>query len=90
MVFFIGTFTPPESIRWLLSQDRTDDAWSSIIWIRGGDTPKTREEFAETQLGFKLYVLSEIAPLSVNYLNQPTISGSWLGPYFFHLSKCHR
>ena len=47
------TFTLPESIRWLLSQNRTDDAWKSITWIRGGDNKKTREEFAETQLGLQ-------------------------------------
>ncbi|OOQ86537.1 MFS quinate transporter [Penicillium brasilianum] len=52
-ILFIGTFTLPESIRWLLSQNRTDDAWKSIVWIRGGDTPKTRDEFAETQLGLQ-------------------------------------
>jgi hypothetical protein len=52
-ILFIGTFTLPESIRWLLSQNRTDDAWKSIVWTRGGDTPKTREEFAETQLGLQ-------------------------------------
>lgn len=68
-ILFIGTFTLPESIRWLLSQNRTDDAWSSIIWIRGGDTPKTCEQFAETQLGVHAE-RAERASLSVNYLNQ--------------------
>lgn len=52
-ILLIGTFTLPESIRWLLTQNRTDDAWKSIIWIRGGDTPKTRDEFTETQLGLQ-------------------------------------
>lgn len=49
----IGSFTLPESIRWLLSRDRTAEAWASIIWIRGGDNAKTHEEFAETQLGLQ-------------------------------------
>ncbi|KAJ5103747.1 hypothetical protein N7532_004276 [Penicillium argentinense] len=31
----------------------TDDSWNSIIWIRGGDGPKTRDEFTETQLGLQ-------------------------------------
>lgn len=52
-ILLIGTFTLPESIRWLLTQNRTDDAWKSITWIRGGDTPKTRDEFTETQLGLQ-------------------------------------
>ncbi|KAJ5212130.1 uncharacterized protein N7498_003776 [Penicillium cinerascens] len=50
---FIGAFTLPESIRWLLTQNRTEDAWKSIVWIRGGETPKTRDEFTETQLGLQ-------------------------------------
>ncbi|CAL5870288.1 uncharacterized protein PFLUO_LOCUS4523 [Penicillium psychrofluorescens] len=49
----IGSFFLPESIRWLLSQNRTDDAWKSISWIRGDDGPKTLEEFTETQLGLQ-------------------------------------
>ncbi|KAJ5724097.1 hypothetical protein N7488_002132 [Penicillium malachiteum] len=50
---FILTFTLPESIRWLLSKGRTEEAWKSITWIRGGDNVKTQEEFAETQLGLQ-------------------------------------
>ncbi|KAJ5684246.1 uncharacterized protein N7477_000591 [Penicillium maclennaniae] len=52
-ILFIGTLTLPESIRWLLTQNRTDDAWKSIVWIRGGDGDKTSAEFAETQLGLQ-------------------------------------
>jgi hypothetical protein len=52
-ILFIGTFTLPESIRWLLTMNRTDDAWKSIVWIRGGDGEKTRAEFTETQLGLQ-------------------------------------
>jgi hypothetical protein len=36
-----------------LTQNRTDEAWKSITWIRGGEDIKTREEFAETQLGLQ-------------------------------------
>jgi len=52
-ILFIGTFTLPESIRWLLTKDRTEDAWKAIVWIRGGEDPKTRDEFTETQLGLQ-------------------------------------
>ena len=52
-ILLIGTLTLPESIRWLLSQNRTDEAWKSITWIRGDDSEKTIAEFNETQLGLK-------------------------------------
>ncbi|KAJ5748865.1 uncharacterized protein N7511_010561 [Penicillium nucicola] len=52
-ILFIGCLTLPESIRWLLTQNRTDEAWKSITWIRGGEDIKTREEFTETQLGLQ-------------------------------------
>ena len=49
----LGALTLPESVRWLLSKDRTDQAWKSITWIRGDDGEKTVAEFNETQLGLK-------------------------------------
>ena len=52
-ILLIATLTLPESIRWLLAQNRTEDAWKAITWVRGGDTPKTHEEFTETQLGLQ-------------------------------------
>ncbi|KAJ5888469.1 hypothetical protein N7495_008510 [Penicillium taxi] len=52
-ILLLGTLTLPESIRWLLSENRTDDAWKSIVWIRGGDNQKTHDEFTETQVGLQ-------------------------------------
>jgi hypothetical protein len=52
-ILLLGTFTLPESIRWLLTQNRTEDAWKAIVWIRGGEGSKTRDEFTETQLGLQ-------------------------------------
>ena len=49
----IGAFTLPESVRWLLTKSRTEEAWKSITWIRGDTGEKTVSEFNETQLGLK-------------------------------------
>lgn len=38
-------------MRWLLSQNRTDEAWKSLSWIRGDEGDKTQEEFNETKAG---------------------------------------
>lgn len=52
-ILLLGTFTLPESVRWLLTQNRTDEAWKSITWIRGDDGERTVAEYNETQLGLK-------------------------------------
>mgnify|MGYP001565185672 CR=1 FL=1 len=52
-ILLLGTFTLPESFRWLLAQNRTDEAWKSITWIRGDDGERTAAEYNETQLGLK-------------------------------------
>jgi hypothetical protein len=48
-----GMMTVPESIRWLLTKGRKDDAWKSLTWMRADDGHKTKEEFSETQLGLR-------------------------------------
>jgi Sugar (and other) transporter len=48
---FLAMFTLPESVRWLLSHNRGDEAWKSLTWMRGDDGPKTLDEFNETQAG---------------------------------------
>jgi MFS family permease len=52
-LLFLGTFTLPESVRWLISRSREDEAWKALTWIRGDDGEKTRDEFTETQLGLR-------------------------------------
>ena len=41
----------PESCRWLAKRGRVEDALESLIWIRGGDSPKLQGEFAEILAG---------------------------------------
>ena len=52
-ILFFGMMTLPESIRWLLLQNRKDEAWKALTWMRGDDGPTTQAEFAETQLGLR-------------------------------------
>lgn len=40
----------PESVRWLVKRGRTDEAWASLSWIRGGDTADARAEFEEIKI----------------------------------------
>lgn len=34
-VLFLGILTLKESVRWLVKEDRFDEAWQSLLWIRG-------------------------------------------------------
>lgn len=42
-----------ESSRWLAKRGRIDDALKSLIWVRGGDSPEVRAEFAEILQGIQ-------------------------------------
>ena len=50
---FVGTLSLPESVRWLLSKDRTDEAWKALTWIRGDAGERAMDEFKQTELGLK-------------------------------------
>jgi hypothetical protein len=52
-LLLLGTLTLPESVRWLVQNNRHDEAWKSLTWMRGDDGPRTIAEFNETQLGLK-------------------------------------
>jgi sugar porter (SP) family MFS transporter len=54
-LLFVGMFTVTESVRWLVREDRLEDAWSSLVWIRGethdAASAATKDEFEEIQQG---------------------------------------
>jgi len=52
-LLFLGVFTLPESTRWLLTQERSEEAWRSLTWIRGDAGEHTVAEFTETRLGLQ-------------------------------------
>jgi hypothetical protein len=47
----VGIFFVPESVRWYLKQDRREDAWKSLIWVRASESDAVHAEFAEMQAG---------------------------------------
>ncbi|SPO07188.1 related to quinate transport protein [Cephalotrichum gorgonifer] len=49
----LGMFTVPESARWLAKQDRRDEAWKALTWIRGSDGPEVQEEMDEINATIK-------------------------------------
>ncbi|MCJ1314387.1 hypothetical protein MMC25_008069 [Agyrium rufum] len=82
-LLLLGTFTLPESARWLLTQDRAEEAWKSMSWIRGDDGEKTINEFRNTQLGLKAEQ-AEKAGFSFRELWQPANRLRFLiGPTLF-------
>ncbi|PYI14067.1 general substrate transporter [Aspergillus violaceofuscus CBS 115571] len=45
----VGMLTLHESVRWLLSHDRPDQAWDSLTWIRASRGPEVKAEFRAMQ-----------------------------------------
>lgn len=50
-VLFVGIIFVPESVRWYLKQDRVEDAWKSLTWVRASVSEEVQAEFAEMQAG---------------------------------------
>ena len=48
---FVGVFFVPESVRWYLKQDRVEDAWKSLTWVRASESEEVQAEFAEMRAG---------------------------------------
>lgn len=48
---FVGIIFVPESVRWYLKQDRVEDAWNSLTWVRASTSDEVQAEFAEMQAG---------------------------------------
>ncbi|OTB02920.1 hypothetical protein M426DRAFT_24154 [Hypoxylon sp. CI-4A] len=49
----LGMLLTKESTRWLAKSGRTEEAMESLIWVRGGDSPQVKEEFAEIIAGIR-------------------------------------
>ena len=50
-----GMLLVKESVRWLAKKGRNEEAFESLIWVRGGeDTPELRAEFSEILSGIEL------------------------------------
>lgn len=52
VVLGLGMLLTRESCRWLAGRGRLDEAWESLVWVRGGEeTEEVREEFREIVRG---------------------------------------
>ncbi|KAL4804464.1 general substrate transporter [Aspergillus unguis] len=53
-LLLIGMATVKESARWLAAKGKTEKAWESLKWVRGGDeTPELQHEFDEILAGIE-------------------------------------
>ncbi|KIW29925.1 uncharacterized protein PV07_05710 [Cladophialophora immunda] len=53
----LGMLLVKESTRWLAKRGRNEEAYASLLWVRGGvDSPEIRAEFAEILAGVELEV----------------------------------
>lgn len=53
-LLLIGMATVKESARWLATKGKTESAWESLKWIRGGEeTPELQQEFDEILAGIE-------------------------------------
>ncbi|KAI0829574.1 putative MFS sugar transporter [Hypoxylon sp. FL0890] len=49
----LGMLFTKESARWLAKAGRIEEAMQSLVWIRGGDSTRVQEEFAEIIAGIQ-------------------------------------
>jgi sugar porter (SP) family MFS transporter len=53
----LGMLLVKESVRWLAKKGRNEEAFESLLWVRGGeDTAEVRAEFAEILTGVELEI----------------------------------
>ncbi|KAF7558605.1 hypothetical protein G7046_g5561 [Stylonectria norvegica] len=53
----IGMLTVKESTRWLTKKGRHEEAWKSLVWIRGNDSQATTDEMEEIRRGVEIEAL---------------------------------
>jgi sugar porter (SP) family MFS transporter len=49
----VGMWGVCESVRWLLGAEREEEAWRSLVWIRGGESEEVRAEFEDMKRGLE-------------------------------------
>ncbi|CAK1366214.1 High-affinity hexose transporter HXT6 [Cercospora beticola] len=57
-VLGIGLFWQKESIRWLATKGRNDEAWEALTWMRADSGPEVKAEFDEIKAGIAAELLA--------------------------------
>lgn len=53
----LGVLSLKESARWLTKKGRHEEAWKSLVWIRGNSSQETIDEMEEIRLGVEAEIL---------------------------------
>lgn len=88
----VGMIYSPESVRWYLKQDRVEEAWKSLSWVRASESEEVRAEFAEMQAGLAAEKSVKSGFSRAEILRGENRKRVVLGSltYFFQQVNCHR